>query len=165
MKITESTQELLEEAQRIKVLLVEIRKEVFDYAKQKYPHLKYKNYNGLYSGFKNNNLPIELLRELEPKIKNINSLKELASAYIEKRDKIIENIRETPVSTILLNPKVDPIPSDTYPKLNKNCAYPLRGACNSGENSNSFWARCEYMKYDNSESPFSNQRWKCEFKE
>ena len=49
-----------------------------------------------------------------------------------------------------------------YPKLNddKNCKYPERKDCNYGEG----YDRCEYMKYDNSESIFSPTRWKCMYK-
>jgi len=49
-----------------------------------------------------------------------------------------------------------------YPKLNPDdkCTYPERASCNDGE----FFCRCEFMEYDNSESPFSPNRWKCTFK-
>lgn len=48
-----------------------------------------------------------------------------------------------------------------YPKLKNNneCAFPERKECNfSGKNK-----RCEYMKYDDSKSPFDPTRWKCTY--
>ena len=46
-----------------------------------------------------------------------------------------------------------------YPKLaNDNvCKYIERLDCDAGKGYN----RCEYMKYDNSQSTFSPNRWKC----
>ena len=51
-----------------------------------------------------------------------------------------------------------------YPKLNddKNCKYPEREVCNFDDEKGI--KRCEYMKYDNSQSPFSSTRWKCMYK-
>ena len=57
-----------------------------------------------------------------------------------------------------------------YPKLNddKHCAYPEREVCNYDIDAKSYeerkYQRCEYMKYDNSVSPFSDSRWKCTYK-
>ena len=52
-----------------------------------------------------------------------------------------------------------------YPKLNsqENCAYPEREICNFDDAGD--LKRCEYMKYDNSESIFSPNRWKCTHKQ
>jgi len=51
-----------------------------------------------------------------------------------------------------------------YPKLNtqENCKYPEREICNYDDEKGI--KRCEYMKYDNNESPFSSNRWKCMYK-
>ena len=48
-----------------------------------------------------------------------------------------------------------------YPKFkeNKDCKYPERLDCNSGPG----YERCEHMYYDNLESPFSDNRWKCKY--
>jgi hypothetical protein len=57
-----------------------------------------------------------------------------------------------------------------YPKLNndRNCKYPERETCNYDVSANEYsdrkYQRCEYMKYDNNESPFSENRWKCKYK-
>jgi len=51
-----------------------------------------------------------------------------------------------------------------YPKFRdkENCAYPEREICNYDRDAGI--ERCEYMKYDNSVSPFSPDRWKCTYK-
>lgn len=48
-----------------------------------------------------------------------------------------------------------------YPKLmpKEKCAFPERDNCNYDEKQ----PRCQYMKYDNSCSPFSSERWKCRY--
>ena len=61
----------------------------------------------------------------------------------------------------LLDPAVDPIPAGEYPKLRACLTYPLRLNCNYGENAESRWGRCEYMKYDDSKSIFDPRRWYC----
>ena len=158
---SKNTVELLEEAQEIEAWLVERRVEVFNKAKQNYPSIKYKDYKGLFSGFKYKKLPDALLKDLEADIKEINSLKKKALSFRDERDKIIDNFKNDPIPVNNLNPKTDIIPKDTYPKLKESCPYPLRGACDSGQNSTSVWARCEFMQYDNSKSPFSSERWRC----
>jgi len=97
-----STIKLLEQAQEIEAFLVKRRSEVFNSAKENYPSIKYKNYNGLASGFKYKKLPNLLMQELEPKITEINELKTKALSYRKKRDKISDSFqRETnPISTL-----------------------------------------------------------------
>jgi len=163
MKNKNNTINLLEEAQKIESYLVEKRKEVFDISKNNYQSIKYKNFNGLLSGFKYKKLPEELLKKLEPSIKEIEVLKNKALLYREKRDIIIENYKANDVPINTLDPKTDIIPEGIYPKLNNNCIYSLRGSCDSGQNTTSFWARCEFMKYDLSKSPFDAKRWRCTY--
>ena len=51
-----------------------------------------------------------------------------------------------------------------YPKFRdkEDCAYPEREICNYDTEAGI--KRCEYMYYDNDESPFSANRWKCKYK-
>ena len=51
---------------------------------------------------------------------------------------------------------------EKYPKLTtqNNCKYPERDNCNYDENG---LKRCEFMKYDNSQSIFSSSRWYCQY--
>lgn len=53
-----------------------------------------------------------------------------------------------------------------YPKFRKkeDCAYPERIECNYDTSGKNKYERCEYMYYDNNESPFSPYRWKCSYK-
>jgi hypothetical protein len=57
-----------------------------------------------------------------------------------------------------------------YPKLRdqQDCAYPERSDCNydmsTEDSTKRKYDRCKYMKYDNSQSPFSSTRWICTYK-
>ena len=147
--------------------LPEMRSEVFEKCKAKYPYIKYKNYGGLRQGVKYKKLDDEIIDYVQDDINKLISLDEEAKELIEKSNKLlsekqnIESINNKLKRT--LNPKTDEIPKDIYPKLSNCNIYPLRHSCNFGSNEISSWERCEYMKYDNSVSSLSSNRWQCTF--
>ncbi|WP_338280690.1 hypothetical protein [Corallococcus caeni] len=88
------------------------------------------------------------------------ALEQEERAYRQKSDQLLEEHRQADKRT-RLDPRVDVIPSGPYPKLRQCRTYPLRQDCNYGENETARWERCEFMKYDESQSSFSSARWQC----
>ncbi len=152
-----------EESKRILKELPMLRKNLFNKCKEKYPQIKYKNYSGIVLGFKHNKLESNIKEFISKDIDYINERKEEAENLSELsknmlRDEISKDRRKK------LDPKIDIIPSDIYPKLNDCTIYELRRSCNFGENENSKWDRCEYMKYDQDKSINDKDRWYCSYR-
>ena len=159
---------LYRRAKDIEESMTERRREVFEKCLKKYPNIKYKNYGGLRQGIKYKKLDDKIIEYIKPDIQQLLSLEEEANKLRNKSDEllaekyVVENsYRNKPRK--VLSPKVDKIPKDKYLKLRECDIYPLRNSCDFGENELSTWERCEYMKYDNSQSITSSNRWQCSY--
>jgi hypothetical protein len=160
---------LYKQATDIEGSMTERRSKVFEKCKKKYPDIKYKNYAGLRSGIRYKKLNIEIIDYINDDIEYLLSLAEEAKQLRKESDELLaqKHNNENPVvykPRKVLDPKIDKIPKDDYSKLYDCNIYPLRNSCNFGENESSTWERCEYMKYDNSQSISSSSRWQCTYK-
>jgi len=109
-------------------------------------------------------LPAEVAALVSENQKEIVALEHEARSCRQKSEQLLEELRRADKRRVL-DPRVDVIPSGPYKKLRQCLAYPLRQSCNYGENETARWERCEFMKYDESKSPFDPARWQCTSKE
>jgi len=152
--------ELYNRALSIKENLPKERKIIYENFMTKHSSFDFKNFTSLGSAYRFNKLPLNIHSSLKPAMERLENLKKEEMTCREESFKLLEIIQAKDTRKIL-NPKLDGVPANDYPKL-KNCnEYPLRKSCNHGENKVSKWERCEYMKYDNSKSIFNDERWIC----
>ncbi len=155
--------ELWDQAKNIEKSLPVKRQEIYDKIKKKYPSITYKNFVSLNSAFLHNKLPVEIREDVVNDIRNLEELKEKAKYCRDESDRLIQE-KLAKDTRRFLDPITEPIPADeNYQKLVNCTIYPIRQSCNSGENEDFKWERCEYMKYDNSKSIFDPTRWVCTY--
>ena len=155
---------LWDKAKEIEQSLPQKRQLVYEYILKLDPSIKYKNFGGLQTGLKHNKLPAEIAKVFQESVDEIEALKNQAKYYREESDRLIQEKLKNDTRK-KLDPKIDSIPPGEYPKLADCSIYPLRHSCNFGENENSKWERCEYMKYDNAKGIFDSSRWECTYNE
>ncbi len=155
-------QQRLEKVEYITKELTSLRKKTLISCKDKFPDLKYKTYSGLCSGIKANNVDKKIIMFTKKNIDYINQKKEEIVSLQEEVVVILDEIsKEYRKRVTKLDPLIDIIPKDTYPKFSDCDIYPKRQSCNHGSTENSDWDRCEFMKYDNSKSIYDSNRWEC----
>lgn len=157
---------LYRRAKDIEEKLPEERKAVYEKCLSKFPDIKYKNFTGLKNGYNAKKLDKEIMEYLENDMLKISKLVEEAKELRLQSDELYSQIYNENNSQpkLMLDPMVDEIPQDKYPKLSNCSIYPLRKSCNFGSNETHEWERCQYMKYDNSKSIFDSNRWYCSYK-
>jgi hypothetical protein len=126
----------------------------------RYPEISHTDFSALARAAKNGTLPQVVCDIVLADAERIRSLTERAKAY-RRESKLLLEAHIAADTRPHLNPLVDMIPPNEYPKLRDCSCFPLRLSCDHGENDRAKWHRCEYMKYDVSKGRFDPQRWVC----
>jgi hypothetical protein len=151
---------LWQDAKDIEIQLPIKKRAAFEALRRQFPHLKYQRFGSCVIASRNGRLDVEVARVVEEYMKEFDALEAEARRCRAESDHLYKEAGEADKRTVL-DPAVDPIPAGEYPKLRACLTYPLRLNCNYGENAESRWGRCEYMKYDDSKSIFDPRRWYC----
>ena len=151
---------LWNKAKELEALVPVRKREAFVEIYARFPELKYKNFGTLVRANREGRLSNDISVVVDGYEQQINTLVAEARENRQQSEHLLAQRRRADTRKIL-DPRTDAIPPGQYPKLRECKTYPLRRACNYGENTTSRWERCEYMKYDNSKSIFDPTRWTC----
>lgn len=122
------------------------KRELLSNVRRQFPEIKCQTFGALILGMKRGKIPEAAIPLVTQSEEEIASLINQARNCREESDRLLREAREGDRRKVL-NPRVDVIPQGQYPKLKQCKAYPLRGSCNYGGNTDVKWERCEYMKY------------------
>jgi hypothetical protein len=158
--VSEDAEQLWTKAKEIEAQLPIRKREAFAELKRRFPQMKYLKFGSLAIAARQGRLDVELASAVAQYVTEFEALESEARRCRLESDRLY-NDQAASDKRKWLDPAVDPIPAGEYPKLRVCLTYPLRQNCNYGENTESRWGRCEYMKYDDSKSIQDPARWFC----
>jgi hypothetical protein len=158
--MSEEWSKLWDLAKDLEKRIEEEKRKAYIEIKNRFPDIKYKSFGNVVNACLKGRLREDVMFPVEEFKKEIDRLHTQAQEFRRKSEQLLELERKLD-NRRQLDPKIDIVPTGHYKKLKDCKIYPLRQQCNYGENSESKWERCEYMKYDNTKNIMDPERWIC----